>query len=162
MEKEYKKTYKPLIILFISYMIVLIAGLILLEKYIPIKTKDIMILILAVTVLLFDILFFIMYKGEYVYWLSGRPTFEEAKSVKSEVRKKFAFAHLKIFLILTALCVIYIPVSYIIHLSYLVDLYVIMIAIVVSVVMTTPIKFENYKRIEKKKYTEIEKEDENE
>lgn len=43
------------------------------------------------------ILMLIIYKGEYVCWINGGPSYEEAKLAGSEKRKEYARAHLDKF-----------------------------------------------------------------
>ena len=137
MAKEYKKTYLPLILWIILYTVIIIAGVILLDKYIAVSTKIFTDLTCLITIFTLDILFYIMYQGEYAYWINGGPSFEKAKEAGSEARKKYLLNHLKIFLKMTILCLLY----FIVFLS----------ATIIAAFFTIPIKFENYTNTDNRK-----------
>lgn len=80
--KEYKKTYKPLVAWLVIYplvniiIIMAIDRLFQLPKKMSVKASVLFSLIFMVFSLY--ILMFIIYKGEYVYWINGGPSFKEA------------------------------------------------------------------------------------
>lgn len=92
--KEYKKTYKPLIVWLIGFPVI---AIIIAERLSNLSTKIATLLSLIIMVISLYILMFIIYKGEYVYWINGGPNYEEAKLAGSEKRKEYAKAHLDIF-----------------------------------------------------------------
>ena len=90
MENEnYQKDFKPFLIWLIVFMIGM-NGFPMLIKMLPamtsaMQTKLSIFLLLAALL----ILYYIVYKGEYVYYLPGGPTFREAKEAGSENRKAY-------------------------------------------------------------------------
>ncbi len=151
MAKEYKKTYLPLILWIILYTVIIIAGVILLDKYIAVSTKIFTDLTCLITIFTLDILFYIMYQGEYAYWINGGPSFEKAKEAGSEARKKYLLNHLKIFLKMTILCLLYFVVSYFFKISFWIDFIVFLSATIIAAFFTIPIKFENYTNTDNRK-----------
>ena len=91
MENEnYKKDFKPFLIWLILFMVGM-NGFPMLVKLFPsmsveVQTKLSIFLLLAAIL----ILYYIIFKGEFIYYVPGGPTFEEAKAVGSEKRKVYA------------------------------------------------------------------------
>lgn len=147
-QQEYKKTYKPLIL----WMILFIAG----STFIPVfinRTLDQLFqitwgegaevrMVLMFTVIAIDGLMVMIYAGEYVYWINGGPSFEEAKAAGSEKRKAYAAAHLSVFLKMTLVCCVYLLISSFLRLPMGIDIVLISSAIVVAAVKTIPIRFD--------------------
>lgn len=108
-DKTYKKTYKGFLIwmLLIFSLMLIVPALQLVIKDNDILTKVVLLLIFW----LMDLLLFIIYKGEYVYWFSGGPDFETAKAAGTDRRKNYAFRHLKIFLKASTIYTVYMVVS---------------------------------------------------
>ncbi len=98
-------------------------------------------MILMFVVLALDGLMGMIYAGEYVYWINGGPSFEEAKAAGSEKRKAYAAAHLSVFLKMTLVCCVYIVISSFFRLPMLIDVVVIASAIVAAAIKTMPIRF---------------------
>lgn len=48
---------------------------------------------MIVVIAMLLLLLWMIWKGEYVYWISGGPSFEEAKAAGSEVRREYAWKH---------------------------------------------------------------------
>ena len=80
-DREYNKTYKPFVAWLIGYPVVaIIAGIGLSEVSIKVSVMaSLMILVVSLYILIL-----IIYRGEYVYWINGGPSFEEARSAGSE------------------------------------------------------------------------------
>lgn len=141
MKKDhYKKTYKPLVIWFFLMMAGSMAVPILLNE-LGLSDEVITKLILMLTIAALDILIYIIYHGEYVYWINGGPRYEEAAKAGSARRKAYAGAHLRIFLIMTGICVLYMLISWLAHLGIWLDILIMTFAIIVAAFMTIPIKF---------------------
>ena len=51
-------------------------------------------LMMAAVIVMLQALFWIIWKGEYVYWINGGPSFEEAQAAGSEARREYAWKHL--------------------------------------------------------------------
>lgn len=137
------KTYKPLLLWFVGFIAISTTIPIALERYCNISENALTKIILFLMVFSVDILMALIYKGEYVYWINGGPSYEEAKKAGREKCKKYAYAHLKIFLKISLLSIIYLIVSYIFHWNIWLDIVVISILIIIAAIMTIPIKFEN-------------------
>lgn len=94
--KEYRKTYRPFIAWILLLFAVLLAAVILPAPFVSGETQT-QITVIATLVML-DVLMLIIYRGEYVYWINGGPSFEQARDAGSAARKAYALAHLKPFL----------------------------------------------------------------
>ena len=92
--KEYRKTYKPLIGWVIALFAVMLA-----IAMLPIESGAILtrLTLLGMIVMLIALMV-IVCSGEYVYWINGGPTFEQARDAGSDARKAYAWAHLRAFL----------------------------------------------------------------
>ncbi|WP_373485074.1 hypothetical protein [Acetobacterium malicum] len=146
-QQSYKKTYKPLILWMILFIAVctLIPMLInqIFEQLFQItwgEGAEVRV-ILMFMVISIDGLMWMIYAGEYVYWINGGPSFEEAKAAGSEKRKAYAGAHLRVFLKMTLVCCVYIVISSFFRLPMLIDIVVIASAIVAAAIKTIPIRF---------------------
>lgn len=137
--KEYEKTYKP----FIAWLIGFPIFLILITKGLANLSVKISVLVtLILTVFSLYLLMLMIYKGEYVYWINGGPTFEEAKEAGSEKRKEFAKAHLDIFSKITWLSFVYGAISLLLKFNMWLDIVVIIMMVVIGTFSTIMIEFE--------------------
>lgn len=146
-QQSYKKTYKPLIL----WMILFIAACTLIPTVINQILQELFQInwgagaevrvILMFMVIAIDGLMWMIYAGEYVYWINGGPSFEEAKAAGSEKRKAYAGAHLRVFLKMTLVCCVYIVISSFFRLPMLIDIALIASAIVAAAIKTMPIRF---------------------
>ena len=137
--KEYKKTYKPFIAWLIGFPIILMWVIKILPDS-PIKISVLATLILTVVSLY--LLMLIIYKGEYVYWINGGPTYEEAKEAGSEVRKKYAKEHLDIFFKILKVTLGYGIISFLLKLSIWIDIPIITLNVMVAAFATLSINFD--------------------
>lgn len=135
--KEYTKTYKPLVAWFIAYLIIPVVII----MNINLSEKMETLIYLFLTVLGIDILLFIIYKGEYVYWFTGGPNFKEAKALGSKSRKQYAKEILDLFIKMTIICLIYAIISIVFKFTTGIDIIIISLAIVVAAFLSMPIKF---------------------
>ena len=136
-DKEYIKTYKPLIAWLIGFPIMIIF----ITKFIDSSEKISVLISLIMMVISLYILMLIIYKGQYVYWINGGPSYEEAKIAGSEKRKQYAKAHLDLFGKMTLVCFIYGLISLLFRVSIFIDIIIISGAIIVTAFQTVPIKF---------------------
>lgn len=136
--KKYKKTYKPLIAWLIGYPVI---AIIIIERLSILSTKVSTLVSLIIMVISLYILMFIIYKGEYVYWINGGPNYEEAKSAGSEKRKEYAKAHLNIFLKMMLISFLYGIISLFFNFSIWMDILLISLLIIIIAFSTILIKF---------------------
>lgn len=136
--KEYRKSYKPLIVWMLVFpFFMIISG----SRVFNADSKTSVLAMMISMVISLYILMLIIYKGEYVYWINGGPSFEQAKAAGSERRKEYARAHLNIFYIMMLLSFLYGAVSFLLRLSIWLDIFVILMLVVVAAFKTIPIKF---------------------
>lgn len=146
-QQSYHKTYKPLVL----WMIVFLAASTLMPALINRILQELfqttwgegaeVRMILMFVVIALDGLMWMIYAGEYVYWINGGPSFEEAKAAGSEKRKAYAAAHLRVFLKMTLVCCVYLVISLFFRLPMGIDIVVISSAVVVAAIKTMPIRF---------------------
>lgn len=136
-KKEYIKTWKPFIAWIIGFPIISIV----ISLFLNTSAKISALIMLLITVISIYILMLIIYKGEYVYWINGGPTYEEAKSGGSKRRKKYAKAHLDLFSKMTLVCIGYGLISIMLNFPIWIDIIIISGAIIVTAFATIPIKF---------------------
>ncbi len=136
-KKEYIKTWKPFIAWIIGFPII---GIIIPAAF-NVSAKISTLITLLITAAYLYLLMLIIYKGEYVYWINGGPTYEEAKSEGSERRRKYAKAHLDLFSKMTLVCIAYGLISLLLNFHIWIDIIIISGAIIVTTFATIPIKF---------------------
>ncbi len=141
MGKEYiTKSYRLFIMWAVGFLALLIAVSILASTYFSEVTIAIIVkIILLLTLLSIFILFYIIYKTENIYWINGT-NYEEAKAATSESRKKFAMAHLKVFLKATAIYGAYCIIGTIIDTSAVIDTVIFLTLSIGAAIKTMPIK----------------------
>lgn len=137
-EKEYKKTYKLLILWLILFPLI---AIVIPLRFINASEKILALALMTINLVAIYLLMLLIYKGEYVYWINGGPSFEEARQAGSEKRREYARAHLDIFLKYTLLGLIYLPVSLILNFSMWIDMLFIFMLIVIAALKTVGIKF---------------------
>lgn len=137
-EKEYKKTYKPLILWLILFPLI---AIVIPLRFINSSEKILGLALMTISLVAIYLLMLLIYKGEYVYWINGGPSFQEARQAGSEKRREYARAHLDIFLKYTLLGLIYLPVSLILNFSMWIDILFIFMLIVIAALKTAGIKF---------------------
>ncbi|WP_312908376.1 hypothetical protein [Tissierella praeacuta] len=136
--KEYKKTYKPLIVWLIGFPVI---AIIIAERLSNLSTKIATLLSLIIMVISLYILMFIIYRGEYIYWINGGPNYEEAKLAGSEKRKEYAKAHLDIFFKMMLISFLYGILSLLLKFPTWIDIVLISLIIIITAFSTIPIKF---------------------
>ncbi|WP_425449318.1 hypothetical protein [Dethiothermospora halolimnae] len=135
MGKKYgKKSYMFFIIWLIGFFIILITAGLFIEKnfeHAELSTGKILLLL---TLILLNILFYIIYKTEKVYWINGT-SYKEAKAATSKRRKVFAIKHLKSFFVASCIYLIYCIFSFAIN-SLMIDSLVFTIVLIVAAIST--------------------------
>lgn len=138
--QEYVETYKPLIAWFFSIITAAVFFVILWESY---ENTELLVKIsLGILMVMIDVLFAIIYKGEYVYWFSFGPNFQTAQSAGAEKRKAYAWRYFRTFLIASVCLLLFLIISSILVFPYKIDFIVFGIIIVCAGLATIPIKFE--------------------
>lgn len=146
--QSYHKTYKPLVL----WMIVFLAA----TSLLPMAINHILQesfqttwgagaevrMVLIFMMIAIDGLLALIYAGEYVYWINGGPSFEEAKAAGSEKRKAYAAAHLRVFLKMTLIGFVYLGISTFFRLPMMIDVVVIASVVVAAAIKTMPIRFD--------------------
>lgn len=92
--KEYKKTYWPLIAWCVALVPVML-GTISAAECMKLSDAALVALMMASVILMLLVLFWMIWKGEYVYWINGGPSFEQAKAAGSEARRDYARRHFR-------------------------------------------------------------------
>lgn len=136
-DKEYIKTYKPFILWLAGFPIMGI----MIPNSLNLSVKISALITLLIIVIYLCILMLIIYKGEYIYWINGGPSYEKAKSAGSERRKKYAKAHLDLFSKMTLTCLTYGLISLLFTFPTWLDIIVISGVIVVTAFASIPIRF---------------------
>lgn len=133
------KTYKPLIGWIVSFaLITLFVGF----GWNSLGNAQILSKIVIIVVMAFvDVLFTIIFKGEYVYWIVYRPDFETAKNSDSQRRKVYAWKYLRIFLVVSVILMIYLFGSMLLDLSASFDFIIFLVIVITAGLTTVPIKF---------------------
>lgn len=138
-ENEYVETYKPLVgwlVTFVGFS--LFFGF----RWNSLGNDKILSkLFVIMTMTFIDVLFAIIFKGEYVYWIVYGPNFETAKNSDSQRRKAYAWKYLRIFLVASIILLIYLIGSMLFDLSASFDFIVCLVIVIVAGLTTVPIKF---------------------
>ena len=138
-ENKYVKTYKPLagwLVSFVVFALFLGFGWNSLGNA-QILSKIVIIMAMAFV----DVLFTIIFKGEYVYWIVYGPNYETAKNSDSERRKTYAWKYLRIFLFASMALMIYLFGSMLLDLSAGFDFMIFMVIVIIAALTTVTIKF---------------------
>lgn len=126
---ELKKTYKGFVLWFIFFCL----------SMIPIMFIDNISLCirLCMSICLLDIviLLYIIYKTEYVYWISGMD-YEDAVLVGSKRRKIYAKKHLDRFLLFTLLYLLYTLSAQVLSITYWFDIIIFIVGLIITVIST--------------------------
>ena len=136
---EYRKTYRPFIVWIPLLCAVLLAAAILPAPFVSGETQT-RITVIATLVML-DVLMLIIYRGEYVYWINGGPSFEQARDSGSAARKAYALAHLKPFLWATLISAALMAASALMNWPVWTDALGACAVLVIAALSTTRIKF---------------------
>lgn len=138
-ENEYVQTYKPLIGWIVSFVLMaLFFGF----GWDSLGEARILSKIFIIVVMTYvDVLFTIVYKEEYVYWITYGPEFETAKNSDSQRRKAYAWKYLRTFLVASLILMIYLFGSTMFSLSASCDFIIFLVIGIAAGLATVPIKF---------------------
>ena len=141
MSTEYIKTYKPLAIWLGVFAAVIIALPLALFASIPggVLTSA----MLACLYLGLLALFILIHQGGYVYWISGGPSFEEARDAGEENRRAYAWEHLKRFMLTGAALMPYLVLSSVFAWPAWINIVVTGAALIAASMSTVNIRFES-------------------
>lgn len=84
-------------------------------------------------------LFYLIYRTESIYWINGT-SYEAAKSASAEARRRFALAHLRIFLRAAVLYGLYCLIGFLLHLPTGLDIGAFLVLVIAAAVKTIPIR----------------------
>lgn len=144
MSKEYKKTWKPFVISFLVYLAVMFSTPFIMNK-IGAEGKILTKMTFLITALWLIILMFMIYKGQYVYWITGGPSFKEARDAGYEARKLYAGKHLKRFFMFLVPFIVYMIISCIYNFSVWIDIAIFAVSVISAAFSTVTIKFDSDK-----------------
>ena len=91
--KEYRKTYAPLILWCLALILVML-GAVKTAVWLGWGDGETVALMLAAVPIMLIALLWMIRKGEFVYWLSGGPSFDEAEKIDSAERREYSRKHL--------------------------------------------------------------------
>lgn len=131
--------------MFIAWLVLFPAVILPIRLFPNLSLKISVSILLFLLVMSIYLLVFIIYKGEYVYWYTGGPSYEEAKSAGSTKRKEYAKAHLDLFRKMTLISSLYLLLSFFFYFSIYIDILIVSLAIVLATLKSTPIKFNKEK-----------------
>lgn len=136
---EYVKTYKPLIGWIVSFVLIALFFGLGWDSLGEDRILSKIFIIVAMTYV--DVLFTIIYKGEYVYWITYGPDFETAKNSDSQRRKTYAWKYLRSFLVASIILIIFLFGSMLFDLSASFDFIAFLVIVIAAGLTTVPIKF---------------------
>lgn len=87
------------------------------------------------------VLMWIIWKGEYVYWINGGPSFEQAKAVGSEKRRDYAWRHFAAILKGSAIALVLLTTEYFLKAHVLVMILSTAVCIIAAAISTARIKW---------------------
>lgn len=91
--KEYRRTYWPFAVWLIA-LVPALGGAALIAERAGLDGRGMTASAMAALLAMMALLFGMVWKGEYVYWISGGPSFEQARAAGSAVRRAYALRHL--------------------------------------------------------------------
>ncbi len=86
-------------------------------------------------------LMWIIWKGEYVYWINGGPSFEQAKAAGSETRRDYAWRHFAAMLKGSAIALALLAAEYFDGMHELVMILSVAVCIIAAAISTVRIKW---------------------
>ena len=98
-------------------------------------------MMMIVVVLMLLVLMWMIWKGEYVYWINGGPSFEEAKAAGSDVRREYAWKHLTAMLKGSMAALILLAAEYFLNAHMMVMLLTTAVCIIAAAISTMKIKW---------------------
>lgn len=139
-KKNFEKSYKLLIVWFISLFIFTgIFNALLVKIDLNHNSKVTTLFLLSFINLFLISLFLMIYKTERVYYINYI-TYKEAKEATKEERRTFAYKHLRVFCIATIVFIIYSVTSLILQFPTGVDVGMFLVIIIISAIRTAPFR----------------------
>ena len=137
MENDLKKSYKGLVLWGILLISSSVTAAIIFDKILP--EKYMLYSSFSLTIIFINILFYIIYKTEYIYWING-VTYEDARKATSEGRKEFAGKHLEKFVNATLMWGLYGIAKYFFGINLIWDTFAFLMILIPSAISTVRIK----------------------
>lgn len=138
--REYKKSYTPLILWSIVLTPAMVAAGMLSES-IGMNDRSIVAVSMLTVIVMLLVLMWIIWKGEYVYWINGGPSFEQAKAVGSEKRRDYAWRHFAAILKGSAIALVLLTAEYFLKAHVLVMILSTAVCIIAAAISTARIKW---------------------
>ena len=136
MEKEYKRTYTGFFLWLLCYVVSLgIAA----KVSAGMTENNAVLLTFSVTIIMLDILLYIIYITENIYWING-VSYNDAKNATHEERKVYAQEHLRKFVNATFLWGIYVVAKCFTGIPMWVDIVTFLVILITAAVSTIKIK----------------------
>lgn len=134
-EMKLKKSYKGFVIWLVLFCVVTVG-----TSFLPIHDNGVITrIVYNICVWEITLLAYIIYKTEYVYWYNGT-SYEEAVKAGSERRQKYAWMHLKRFVLFSIVFSLFSILANIFLLSFWVDTVVFFVGFVGVAISTIWIK----------------------
>lgn len=138
----YKKTYKPFILWLLLFIGLSFSSIPIAQSLFHLDAAATTRVSLLNTLLPLVLLFVVILRGEYVYWINGGPSFEAAREAGSEARRAYARAHLRLFAGASGAGALCIAVFAFLRLSIWLDIAAVCAALVAAALLSLRIKFE--------------------
>ena len=138
--REYKKSYTPLILWSIVLTPAMVAAGMLSESM-GMNDRSIVAVSMLTVIVMLLVLMWIIWKGEYVYWITGGPSFEQAKAVGSEKRRDYAWRHFAAILKGSAIALVLLTAEYFLKAHVLVMILSTAVCIIAAAISTASIKW---------------------
>lgn len=138
--REYKKSYTPLILWSIVLTPAMVAAGMLSESM-GMNDRSIVAVSMLTVIVMLLVLMWIIWKGEYVYWINGGPSFEQAKAVGSEKRRDYAWRHFAAILKGSAIALVLLTAEYFLKAHVLVMILSTAVCIIAAAISTARIKW---------------------
>lgn len=91
---KYTQNYKVLWLIMIGFMAACFA-IPLLDNFFSLTANTSLALIMLVTLVFIELLLYVIYRGEFIYWINNGPSFKEASAMSSDERKAYALLFFK-------------------------------------------------------------------
>lgn len=95
--KEYRKRYWPLVVWALALTPAMIGAAKAAEGF-GLDDRVVVAVMMAAVTLMLLVLFWMIWKGGYVYWINGGPSYEQARDAGGDVRREYAGRHFKAML----------------------------------------------------------------
>lgn len=141
--RPYAKTYRPFVLWLLLFFSVSFGLPPLAQALLHLAGAALTRVSLLCTLLLLVLLFYIVRRGEYVYWINCGPSFEEAREAGSEKRRAYASALLRLFCRAAGVGALYLTLSAALGFPTWLDVAVFSALLVIAALRTLRIRFES-------------------